>query len=271
MHVSLGNSQWPARGGYLGDALDAFKVNNPGGRVQNMVANVGENRQKRRLDNLSVLSKSFQTGRSVPAANTLHQDMINKALVMMSSEQLSAFQIKEEPQEVRDAYGDSQFGRGCLVARRLVETGVRSIEVTLQGFDSDVNNHNTHVSRMADLDPAFASLIDDLAERDLLDSTAVMCIGEFGRTPTINPAAGRDHWPTGFSCVLGGGGLASGVVIGATDPTGEKIRPTDPIEIPDLYATVLHTLGVDPDKEIITPIGRPMTFTEGTAIERLIS
>lgn len=271
MHVSLCNSQWPSRGGYLGDALDAFKVHNPGGKVQNMVANVDEQRQQRRLNNLSVLSKSFAAGRTVPASNTLHQDMINKALVMMSSEQLSAFQINDEPKDIREAYGNSSFGKGCLVARRLIETGVRSVEVTLQGFDSHVNNHNTHLARMEHLDPAFASLIDDLAKRDLLDSTVVMCIGEFGRTPTINPAGGRDHWPTGFSCVLGGGGLSSGLVIGGTDPTGEKIRPSDPIEIPDLYATVLQTLGVNPDKEVITPIGRPMVFTEGTAIERLLS
>jgi hypothetical protein len=271
MHVSLGKSQFPARGGYLGDALDAFKVNDPGRRVQNMRANVNDKRQARRLDNLSVLSKSFKVGRTVPAADTLHQDMVEKALAMMSSEQLSAFRIDEEPQQVVDGYGNSQFGRGCLVARRLVETGVRSIEVTLGGFDSHINNHETHVARMQDLDPAFASLMDDLSERDLLDSTVVLCIGEFGRTPAINPASGRDHWPTGFSCVLGGGGLASGLVIGTTDPTGKKIKPTDPVEIPDLYATLLETLGIDSTKEVITPIGRPMFYTQGAAIKKLFA
>ena len=109
-----------------------------------------------------------------------------------------------------------------------------------------------------------------MQDHDLLDSTLVPCIGEFGRTPRINALDGRDHWPTGFSCVIGGGGLKSGVVIGATDPTGEKKDPEDPIEVKDLYATVLKTMGVEHDREVITPIGRPMAFSDGTPIARLM-
>ena len=189
---------------------------------------------------------------------------------MMSSKQLSAFEIKDEPQPLRDAYGDSVFGRGCLVARRLVETGVRAVEVTLQGFDSHTNNFSTHQDKAAKLDPAFAALISDLKQRDLLESTIVLCIGEFGRSPSINPLAGRDHWPSGFSCVVGGGGLQSGIVIGETDPTGKKIEPKDPINVNDLYATIFKTMAVDYKQETITPIGRPMVFCDGQPIERLL-
>ena len=95
-------------------------------------------------------------------------------------------------------------------------------------------------------------------------------IGEFGRSPTINPLAGRDHWPTGFSCVGGGGGLQSGIVIGETDPTGKEIKPKEPINVNDLYATIFKTMAVDYEKQTITPIGRPMTFSDGQPIERLL-
>src|SRR5207244_4246213 len=141
-----------------------------------------------------------------------------RALRMMSSEQLKAFHVDEEPAARRAAYGDTLFGRGCLVARRLVEVGVRAIEVNLFGFDSHEGNYEAHKRNAAILDPAFAALIHDLKVRDLLASTVVLCIGEFGRTPNINKLNGRDHWPHGFSAVVGGGGLRSGVVIGETDP-----------------------------------------------------
>jgi len=170
-----------------------------------------------------------------------------------------------------EAYGDSRFGRGCLVARRLVETGVRAIEVSLGGFDTHANNHAGHETNAKILDPAFATLIKDLKEKDLLDSTVILCIGEFGRTPTINALDGRDHWPTGFSCLLGGGGLASGVVIGETDPTGEKHKPTDPVEVNNLVATILKAVGVDYEKELISPIGRPLQLSDGTAIDKLFA
>jgi len=271
MHVSLLKSQWPARGGYLGPQLDAFKVFNPGKEVRNMKARVGEQRQNRRLQKLEFLSDSFARGRFSRVRRTQHQQTVDRALTMMRSDQLKAFLVEDEPQAVRDAYGDTDFGRGCLVARRLVEQGVRAVEVTLNGFDTHANNHEGHKTQAAILDPAFAALIADLKRRDLLESTVVLCIGEFGRTPNINPLAGRDHWPHAFSCVVGGGGLKSGVVLGETDPNGAKKKPRDPILLPDLYATILHTLGVDYSKEYDTPVGRPMAAVDyGTPIERLL-
>lgn len=269
-HVSLVPGPRPARGGFLGARYDAFKVYDPGNSVQNLKAHTSDDRQKRRLANLEVLSRSFRRGRWLQSTRTLHEQTIERALVMMSSEQLKAFEIDDEPQKVRDSYGDSPFGRGCLVARRLVETGVRAVEVTLTGFDSHAGNFDAHQSNGAILDPAFASLVSDLRERSLLESTVVLCIGEFGRTPNINPLDGRDHWPSGFSCVIGGGGLAGGLVIGATDPIGKKIEPEDPIDVNQLYATIFETMGVDYAQETITPIGRPMKFSDGEPIPRLL-
>ena len=268
--VSLGDAPFPPRGGFLGDKLDAYRVYNPGENGQNLRPNVEKDRQDRRLKNLDIVSQSFRRGRSMRVDQTLHQHTVDAALKMMTSEQLKAFQVGDEPFAVRDAYGRLPFGTGCLVARRLIEIGVRSVEVSLNGFDSHARNREAHVNRAKELDPALATLLKDLAERDLLQSTVVLVIGEFGRTPKINPLEGRDHWPTGFSCLLGGGGLRSGAVIGSTDPSGEKAMPDDPIEVADLYATVLNGLGVEYSKEVITPIGRPMKFCAGKPIERLL-
>lgn len=269
-HVSLGGGQWPARGGYFGASYDAFRVFNPGRQINNMRPLVGEERQGRRLESLDVVTQAFARGRRIQTENTLHQLTVQRALRMMSSEQLKALQLDDESESVKRAYGDSRFGRGCLVARRLIETGVRAVEVTLNGWDTHASNHGGHLTQAQQLDPAFATLIAELNERELLESTVVLCIGEFGRTPTINPLGGRDHWPKWFSCVLGGGGLTTGRVIGETDPLGKK-DATDPIEVKDLYATVLQALGVDYAEEFITDIGRPIAFSDGTPIERLMA
>jgi hypothetical protein len=268
-HISLGDGQWPARGGFLGDSFDAFRIFDPGRNLGNMQALVGDKRQQRRLESLQVVSRAFARGREKQTGNTLHQLTIERALTMMSSEQLKAFKLDDEPQALRDAYGDSQFGRGCLVARRLLETGVRAIEVTLNGWDSHASNHEGHVTQSRQLDPAMATLIKDLKERDLLDSTVVLCLGEFGRTPKINPLEGRDHWPKWFSCLVGGGGMVKGHVLGESDPDGDK-DATTPIEVNDLTATILKTLGVDYSEEFITSIGRPIAFSNGTPVGRLL-
>jgi hypothetical protein len=269
-HISLGGSQWPGRGGYLGDEYDAFRIYDPGRNIQNMRARVGQDRQDQRLKNLEVMSNAFAKQRQFASQKTLHQEMQERALTMMGSEQLKAFELTEESQSTLDAYGDSFFGRGCLVARRLVEQGVRSIEVNLQGFDSHANNYEAHQKNAQVLDPAIAALLKDLKERDLWESTVVLCIGEFGRTPIINPLDGRDHWPKGFSCLVGGGGMKQGLVIGETDPSGQKTDPADPIEVQDLYATLFHLFGVKSSEEMETPIGRPMRISDGKPIKRLL-
>ena len=278
LHISLGagNNFTVPRGGYLGDDYDAFRIYEPGRNIRNLRGLGNEQRKARRLAGLDVLDRAFRRGRAVSVDHSLHQQVVDKALAMMDSEQLRAFKLDDEPQSTIDRYGDSRFGRGCLVARRLVEEGVRAVQVVLSGFDTHAENFTGHETQARQLDPAFAALIADLVERDLLDSTIVLCIGEFGRTPKINPLDGRDHWPSGFSCVIGGGGLASGQIIGETanpDEAGDAktIRPDDPVSVPDLYATILHAMGVEHDYEELTPIGRPLNRTEGTPLQRLMT
>lgn len=269
-YVALGEQPFPSRGGYLGDRFDPFRVFAPGSEGDNLDGMAEPARKDRRLEGLAVVSQRFQRGRSKRVESTLHQHTIDAALRMMTSDQLKAFHLDDEPAAVKAAYGDTPFGKGCLVARRLIELGVRSVEVTQDGFDTHADNFSGHTLRAGIMDPAIAMLLKELTERDLLQSTVVLVIGEFGRTPNINPLEGRDHWPTGFSCLLGGGGLRGGQVLGATDPTGEKKDPEDPITIPDLCATVLRTLDIEHERELITPIGRPLKLSEGTPIERLL-
>lgn len=271
MHVSLagGAGFTLPRGGYLGDEYDAFRIFEPGRGLINMRSRVADDRTTRRREGLAVVEKSFRAGRDRATSNTLHQHMVERAIDMMSSEQLAAFDLDKEPAAVLEAYGNSRFGRGCLVARKLVETGVRSVQVVLNGFDTHTDNFEGCKTQAAQLDPAFATLMNDLVERDLLASTIVLCIGEFGRTPRINALDGRDHWPSGFSCVLAGGGLKTGVVVGATDPEGQKKEPERPVSIADLYTTILQRMGVNASKEINTPIGRPIKLSEGEVVKEL--
>ena len=270
LYVSIGNGQWPGRGGYLGEKFDAFRVPSPGRGVDNLRADVEATRNARRLAGLELLSGTFRQGREGHPAATRHTETVHDALSLMASEHLAAFEIEDEPKEVLARYGDSDFGRGCLVARRLVEVGVRSVEVTLGNFDSHAANFSIHDRLVGMLDPAMAALLDDLRERDLEASTMVLCIGEFGRTPWINPLDGRDHWPSGFSAVLAGGGMPAGRVIGHTDPEGGD-KPTDPIPVQDLYATILSRFGIDPAVELMTPVGRPLAISDGKPIGKLMS
>lgn len=272
-HVSLASDRTVPEGGYLGNQWDAFRVFNPGDDMANLTSAVDAARQQRRLESLDVVSRQFTKGRRIGAEATLHQDTIDRALKMMSSEQLKAFRIDDETSAVKAAYGETSFGRGCLVARRLVETGVRAVEVTLPGFDTHAANHSGHITQTKILDPAIATLIRELRERDLLQSTIVLCISEFGRTPSINPASGRDHWPNWFSCLVAGGGFREGTVIGSTPSDiidGKIAAPSDPVTVPDLYATIMHAMGIEADKEVMTPIGRPMRFSDGKLLSSLL-
>lgn len=268
-HMTISPSNWPAHGGFLGDQFDAFKIFDPRDGLQNMQAPVEAERQKSRQESLRLVEKSFRARNPAGGDRTRHQETVDEAFAMMSSDQLGAFHLEDETKAVRERYGKSAFGQGCLLARRLVEVGVRAIEVTLDGFDSHVNNLETQKSRAEDLDPALAALILDLEERDLLQSTVVLVIGEFGRTPKINLAEGRDHWPQGFSALVGGGGLRRGIVIGETDPEGQKEMPSDPIQVENLFATVLSVVGVKHDRELMTRVGRPMKLCAGSPLARL--
>jgi uncharacterized protein (DUF1501 family) len=149
--------------------------------------------------------------------------------------------------------------------------------VTLGGWDSHVNNHEIHRNLATTLDPAFAALLDYLREHELLDHTIVLCGGEFGRVPRLNPAGGRDHWPHGFTIAMAGGGIVGGRVIGETsaEPNIEEPDPAtdvrDPHNVADIHATVMHALGIDFMQEWMTPVGRPMVFSQGRVIDELLA
>jgi hypothetical protein len=269
-HISILTGRWPSRGGFLGGEFDAFQIGDPSGKLPDVTAAVAGARASARASDLEIVERAFARGRRRLVDSTLHRETLARARVMMGSEQLRAFDVTQEPASVRAEYGDSAFGRGCLAARRLIEVGVRCVEVTLDGWDSHVNNHQIHAGLLRQLDPALAALLRDLRRRNLLERTVVLCGGEFGRTPKVNVAGGRDHWPSGFSLALAGGGLRGGLAIGETDPEGST-KPVRPTTVEDVHATILAALGLDPARENIAPAtGRPIKLSTGKPIRELL-
>lgn len=270
-HISILPANFPARGGFLGAEFDAFQVGDPVNPVPDVNSRVPGERERKRLESLDLLETSFARGRlaDLEESRTLHRTSLERARRMMTSEQLAAFDVGEATKAEREAFGDHRFGRGCLAALRLVECGVRCVEVTLNGWDTHSDNHERHRAQNAILDPALASLVRGLKERELYEDTIVLVATEFGRTPKLNLTEGRDHWPHGFSMLLGGGGLKGGIAIGETDPSGEKEQPAEPVRIEDVHATVLHRFGIDHEFEWLTPIGRPLPISEGRPVRAL--
>lgn len=286
-HVSIVATEWPARGGYLGPNFDAFQIGDPIQPIPNLKPRVQQDRLSHRVGPLlDVLENEFQRGRlpRLDSDRTLHRAATKQAVQMMSSDQLKAFDVKQEGEEMLRRFGDSGFGRGCLAAIRLLDAGVRCVEVELSGWDSHINNHDLQGGRAKQLDSALAATLQELAARGLLDDTVVFCGGEFGRTPQINAAGGRDHWPHGFSALLAGGAFRRGYVHGQTaanpDPEqlqatpGQPLDPTritdSPVTVPDLHATLLHALGIDHSDERLTPIGRPLRWSDGAVVKELL-
>jgi len=223
-----------------------------------------------RIELLKDLEQDFgATHRGVSPAS--HQTAYDRALRLMRTEAAKAFNLDEEKDAVREAYGKNLFGQGCLLARRLVERGVPFVEVTLGGlnnnalgWDTHANNFETIKGLSAVLDPAWSTLMDDLKVRGLLDSTLIVWMGEFGRTPKIARSNGRDHWPNSWTSVLAGGGINGGQVIGKTSADGVTIEDR-PVSVPDLLSTVCRVLGVDPLKHNDSNIGRPIRIVDKTA------
>jgi len=189
---------------------------------------------------------------------------------MVETQGRNAFKLEEEPEALRDAYGRNRFGQGCLLARRLVERGVPFVEVSLTnsgnafGWDTHTDNFNQVKSLCDVLDPAWCALMNDLRERGLLQTTTIVWMGEFGRTPVINESGGRDHFPLAWSTVLAGGGLKGGQVVGDTGKAGAEVVDR-PVQVKDFYATICKAVGVDPAKENISTIGRPISIAEAGA------
>ncbi len=257
---------------YLGQSCEAYFVANPGDPdpYLKFPAGVAMERGNRRLERLEKFNNRFNRGTS-DTRLTSTTTAIDEAVRLMRSPALKAFELNKVPAKDRQRYGDTPFGRGALLAKRLVAEGVRFVQINRGGFDT----HGDNFTRMREhgevMDPALGSLLQDLAETGLIEKTMVVMLSEFGRTPRINDGAGRDHWPKCFSCFLAGGGIAGGTVIGASDEDG-AMPHDNPVKVPDIHATICHALGIDPYKEVYTPQGRPMMLVDnGSVIDGLLA
>jgi hypothetical protein len=268
-YVSILGDDPQSRGGYLGEQHDPFRIGDPANPVPDLLSPISSDRRNHRLADAEFLEKRLAQRSPGIQQRTGHADRTHQALSMMNSPQLKAFNINEESSSLRSRYGHTPFGRGCLAARRLVQAGVRCVEVRLPGWDTHTKNFEWHRQLNEVLDPAFSALVADLRSLGLLDTTLVACMGEFGRTPAINGVGGRDHWNTGFSAVFAGAGFKPGHVHGATDPQG-KPEPRDPVPVPDLFATILAALDIDHTKEFTTREGRPIKYADGAPVRSLL-
>ncbi len=264
-------------GGFLGPQHDPLILGDAaspeeGLKVPDLVraASISDAAQQARLDLLTGVERRFGSGRKAPVAESI-QAATARAVRLMRPEAAAAFNLEDEQPKVRDAYGSGLFGQGVLLARRLVERGVPFIEVTLDGWDTHQNNFERVKDLCTTLDAAFATLIADLKDRGLLDSTLIVCQGEFGRTPHINYNTGRDHWPKSWAVALAGGGIQTGQVIGKTSSDGTAIEEK-PVSAQDLIATMAKAVGIDPQKQNVSNVGRPIRVADPNAkpIEELL-
>lgn len=247
--------------GFLGVDYDPLAMAAAGRPPENTTLPTPADRFQRRLGLLSRLQTDYaRSGGQQAVAD--HEKVYAQASRLVTSPQMKGFDIGQEPQSVREAYGSSAFGQGCLLARRLVETGVTFVEVALGNWDTHLDNFNRTKSLCEQLDQPYAALLADLKQRGLLDRTLVLWMGEFGRTPRINPNGGRDHFPRAFSAALAGCGVKGGQVIGATDAGGDSVRDR-PISVNDLFQTICQALGIDAGKEYMSSIGRPIKIVDG--------
>jgi hypothetical protein len=226
-------------------------------------AGVSDAAQRARLGILCGIEERFAAAHPSAVATSI-QAASARAARLMRPEAAAAFNLDEEPVKVRESYGRGLFGQGVLLARRLVERGVPLVEVTLDGWDTHQNNFERVKDLCGALDAAFASLLADLSERGLLDTTLVVCQGEFGRTPRINSNTGRDHWPASWAVALAGGGIRSGQAVGKTSEDGASVLER-PVSVPDLIATVATAAGIDPMKQNMSNVGRPIRVAAPSA------
>src|SRR5262249_29350739 len=224
---------------------------------------VGEGQFGNRVGLLEEMEQGFLKNYKATSI-TDHKTTYQRAVQLMQSKEAKAFDLSLEPAASRAAYGNSKFGEGCLLARRLIETGVSFVEVTLNGWDTHQNNFDRVKQLSGQVDPAMSALINDLKSRALLDNTLVIWMGEFGRTPKINSRGakpGRDHYPRAWSLVMAGGGIKGGQIIGRTDKEGATVEE-HPVSAIDFMATVCKILGIDYTKMNDTPIGRPVRIAD---------
>jgi hypothetical protein len=281
-YVSIASNRSPSPGafspGYLGPRHAPLEVGSGGSlrdanlTVTNLDEAEGVSEEQRDARRRLWLLSEAEFNLSRPGTVTQsHSEAYLAAQKLLRSRAHGAFELDQEPVTLREAYGRNKFGQGCLLARRLVERGVPFVEVALAGegnqalaWDTHVNNFE-NVRRLCDLlDAAWATLLADLDQRGLLESTLVVWMGEFGRTPQINRTQGRDHYPQAWSTVLCGGGVRGGQVIGSTSEDGMQVRER-PIRVGDLMATICRALGVDPLNQNMSNVGRPIRLADPDA------
>jgi uncharacterized protein (DUF1501 family) len=259
--------------GYLGSAYGPFSLgNDPANsnfkvRDLSLPTGVDESRFATRREMRATVDAHFSALEKSDALEGM-DSFYHRAYAMLSSDKArAAFSLADEPQKIRDDYGSGTAGQRMLLARRLVEAGVRFVSLTYGGWDHHDNIKNAMTGQMPKFDQAFAALIRDLDQRGMLDSTLVMVTTEFGRTPKINGTAGRDHYPKVFSIVLAGGGIKRGHAHGTSDPTGGEPE-SDPLTVPDLAATIYNQLGIDSQKKLMAPGNRPIAIVKDGEVQK---
>jgi hypothetical protein len=258
--VSIGGGTVGA--GLLGVSLEPFVVQDPNKPPANVIPAVAAARFARRLNLLHALEHSgFEMTGGVDRVKD-HSALYRQTANMVLSPRMKAFDLADESPKAHAAYGESGFGQGCLLARRLVQAGVTFVEVRSNGWDTHQQSAERVAKNAGTVDPAFAALVADLKARGMLEKTLVLWMGEFGRTPKINPNAGRDHFPRVFNVALAGGGIKGGQVIGASSADGTEVKD-HPVAVNDLLASLYHALKIDPAKENMSPLGRPIKIVDG--------
>ena len=260
-YVSVGGRTYGSA--FLGARHQPLVVGDPARGVENLKAFVGNGAFDNRTDLLADMESAFRKEYPV-GPGTDHQVTYERAISMMKCKEAKAFDLSQEKEAVREKYGSSRFAQGCLLARRLVETGVRFVEVSLGGWDTHQDNFSRVKNLSGTMDQPVAALLEDLAARGMLQDTLVVWMGDFGRTPKINARGekpGRDHFPRAWTSWMAGGGVSGGRVVGRTDKEGGTVEER-PIGVTDFMATVCKIMGINPDKQNQSGNGRPIRLVD---------
>lgn len=261
-NVMIGNDSTHPGAGFFEASLSPLMLRDPEGGLQNSAMHPGMD--DKRFDFHRDLSRKLDAPfvqRYDQKNVRAYTDMYEDAVKLMRSRDLSAFDLSLEPDGAKERYGRNSFGQGCLLARRLIEHGVKFVEVSMGGWDTHNSNFVAVPEQAAMLDVALSTLLGDLERKGMLDDTLVVLATEFGRTPEINANEGRDHHPQAFSCLLAGGGVKGGTVFGKTDERGAKILE-NPVGIEDFNATIAYALGLPLDQVLYSPSMRPFTVAD---------
>jgi hypothetical protein len=243
--------------GFFPPAMSPIPISNPETGLQNIRPTTSENQFQKRISLMDEFDSTFRKKFASEDVKA-YSEFYDETMKLMKSEDLKAFDLSQEPANTREKFGRNQFGQGALLARRLVQSGVRFVEVQSGGWDMH-NNIDTALGTVGStMDKVFAALIEDLAANGLLESTMVVMGSEFGRTPDINENEGRDHYPLAYSTVFAGGGVKGGFTYGSTDKDGRRVADKQVTPL-DFQATIGHAMGLPVDEVVMSPSNRPFT------------